>query len=114
MQPNINGTQTIPTQSLMQSTTKTSILDSVLCHCDFERVSIYSFSLCLMTVRERPKHVAKLNTLGYFLLKAEKGPTKVNLQLSCVEDPLPPSGLDSGHPTTMTLDSAQSTIKCKP
>ena len=42
-----------------------------------ESFYVISFSLCLKTIRERSKHVAKLNTLGCPLSKADRGPTKV-------------------------------------
>ena len=62
---------------------------------------MYSFILCLITVREGTKHVAKLNTLGCPLSKADRGPNKVLCFLqsptSSVEDPLPDSWLENNN-----------------
>ena len=64
-----------------------------------ESFSVFSFSLCLKTIRERSKHVAKLNTLGVPIPKRNGAPPKscVFLQspTSSVEDLLPASWLET-------------------
>ena len=64
-----------------------------------ESFCVFSFSLCLKTIRERSKHVAKLNTLGVPIPKRNGAPPKscVFLQspTSSVEDLLPASWLET-------------------